>query len=171
MLSALKIDVQPDVWVTSPSVQLLVEAKGYRKGATFAIEQLPRELLCLQAHCGNRTPLLLLVLTTPPPIRLAGSGRHEVDAGVAWVLSPCVRAGMTAEDYEAFLASIPFCVAWITWPEIYTVVMRRKSALADLPSSIAASLHRTADGVTKAIKWHSGCLVFEPVTDVNQPLG
>lgn len=111
-LPTLKIDVPPDVWVTGPSVQLLVEAKGFRKGATFNVEQLPRELLCLQTHSGIRTPLLLLVLTTPPPIRLAGSGRHEVNAGVAMGLeSLCARAGMTAEDYEALLASIPFRVA------------------------------------------------------------
>jgi hypothetical protein len=137
-----------------------LEAKGFRKGATFNVEQLPRELPCLQAHSGNRAPLLLLVLTTPPPIRLAGSGRHEVDAGVAVGLEfLCARAGMTAEDNEALLASIPFCVAWITWSEIYTIVMRQKIALPGLPSSIAASLHRTADGVTQAIKWHSGGLV------------
>jgi hypothetical protein len=114
--------------VTGPSVQLLVEAKGFRKGATFIVEQLPRELLCLQEHNGDRTPLLLLVLTTHPPIRLAGSGRHEVEAGVAVGLeSLCARAGMTAEDYEALLASIPFCVAWITWSEIHTIVVRQKS--------------------------------------------
>lgn len=81
--------------------------------------------------------------------------------------SLCARAGMTAEDYEALLASIPFCVAWITWSEIYTIVMRQKSALSGLPSSIAASLRRTADGVTQAIKWHSGGLVFESVAVVD----
>jgi hypothetical protein len=162
LLPALDIDVQPDVWMTGSSVQLLVEAKGFKKGAAFNVEQLPRELLCLQEHSGGRDPLLLLILTTPPPIRLAGSGRHEVEAGVAVGLEPlCARAGMTTEDYEALLASIPFCVAWITWSEIYTIVMRQKSALSGLPSSIATSLHRTADGVAEAITWHSGCLVFD----------
>lgn len=156
-LKGLKIDVQPDVWVTGPTVQLLVEAKGFRVGATFNVEQLPRELLCLQGHRGNRAPLLLLVLADPPPIRLAGSGRHEVDAGVALGLeSLCARAGMTAAEYEALLASIPDSVAWITWSEIHAVVMRQKEALTGLPASIAASLHRTADGVARAIKWHSG---------------
>lgn len=160
LLPALKIDVQPDVWVTGPSVQLLVEAKGFRKGAMFNVEQLPRELLCLRAYSGNRTPLLLLILTTPPPIKIAGSGRHEVGAGVAVGLeSLCARAGMSAQDYEALLASIPFCVAWITWSEIYTIVMRQKTALSGLPSSIAAALLRTADGVAQAIKWHSAGLV------------
>ena len=145
-----------------------MEAKGFRKGATFNVEQLPRELLCLQPHSGNRAPLLLLVLTTHPPIRLAGSGCHEVDAGVAVGLeSLCVRAGMTAEDYEALFASIPLCVAWITWSEIYAVAMRQKSALSGLPSSVSESLHRTADGVPQAIKWHSGGLVLESVAVVD----
>ncbi|MET3948814.1 hypothetical protein ABIB49_003540 [Arthrobacter sp. UYCu512] len=67
-------------------------------------------------------PLLLLILTTPPPIRLAKSGRHEVDAGVALGLEAlCARAGMTAEDYEDLLASIPLSVAWTTWSEIHTI--------------------------------------------------
>lgn len=48
-------------------MQLLVEAaKGYKKGAASNVEQLPRELLCLQEHRGDRAPLLLLILTTPP---------------------------------------------------------------------------------------------------------
>lgn len=72
LLPALDIDVQPDVWVTGSAVQLLVEAKGFKKGAAINVEQLPRELLCLHAHSGDRTPLLLLILTAPPPIRLAG---------------------------------------------------------------------------------------------------
>jgi hypothetical protein len=161
-LPVLKIAVQPDVWVTGPTVQLLVEAKGFRKGATFNVEQLPRELLCLQAHSGNRTPLLLLVLPTPPPIRLAGSGRHDVDAGVAVGLeSLCARAGMAVEEYETLLASIPNRVAWITWSEIYTVVTRQKGALSHLPSSIAAALQRTADGVAETIRWHSDGLLSE----------
>jgi hypothetical protein len=100
---ALNIDVQPDVWVTGPSVQLLVEAKGFRKGATFNVEQLPRELLCLQAHSGNRTPLLLLVLTTPPPIRLAGSGRRgrsaRVGHGVVGSRNPAKNVDKAAFDH------------------------------------------------------------------------
>lgn len=170
LLPALDMDVQPDVWVTGSSVQVLVEAKGFKRGAAFNVEQLPRELLCLQAHSGDRAPLLLLILTAPPPIRLAGRGRHEVEAGVAVGLeSLCARAGMSAADYEGLLASIPSCVAWITWSEIHTIVMRQKSALSDLPSSIAASLHRIADGVAQAIEWHSGGLADEPIEFVDQP--
>ncbi|MET3948815.1 hypothetical protein ABIB49_003541 [Arthrobacter sp. UYCu512] len=47
--------------------------------------------------------------------------------------------------------------------------MRQKNTLSVLPSSIAASLHRIADGVAQAIKWHSGDLVFDPVEFVKQP--
>lgn len=98
LLPVLDIDVQPDVWVTGSSVQVLVEAKG-KRGAAFNVAQLPRELLCLQAHSGDRDPLLLLILTAPPPIRLAGRGRHGVEAGVAMGLeSLCARAGMSAAD-------------------------------------------------------------------------
>lgn len=56
LLPALDMDVQPDVWVTGSSVQLLVEAKGFKKGAAFNVEQLPRELLCLQEHSDDRAP-------------------------------------------------------------------------------------------------------------------
>lgn len=169
-LSGLDIDVQPDVWMTGSSVQLLVEAKGFRKGAAFNVEQLPRELLCLEAHSGDRAPLLLLILTTPPPIRLAGRGLHEVEAGVSVGLeSLCARAGMSAVDYECLLASIPSSVAWITWSEIHTIVMRQKSALSGLPSSIAASLPRVADGVAQAIEWHSGGIMDEPSGSLISP--
>jgi hypothetical protein len=65
------------------------------KSCPFNVEQLPRELLCLQARSCSRAPLLLLIWTTPPPIRPAGNGRHEGGAG-------------------ASLESIPSCVAWIT---------------------------------------------------------
>lgn len=56
LLPALDMDAQPDVWVTSSSVQLLVEAKGFKKGAAFDVEQLPHELLCLQEHSDDRAP-------------------------------------------------------------------------------------------------------------------
>ncbi|MDN3935686.1 hypothetical protein QWJ39_05100 [Arthrobacter sp. YD4] len=163
-LPALGIDVQPDVWMTGSSVQVLVEAKGFKKGAGFNREQLPRELLCLEAHSGGRTPLLLLILASPPPIKLTGNGFHEVDAGVAVGLdSVCERAGMTHEEYERLRTAIPACVAWITWEEIHAVVMRQKGALSGLPSSIAASVHRTADGVAQAIRWHSSGVVTDLV--------
>ncbi|SDP77249.1 hypothetical protein SAMN04487914_13720 [Arthrobacter sp. ok909] len=114
--------------------------------------------------------MLLLILTAPPPIRLAGSGRHDVEAGVDVGLeSLCARAGMTAEDYEALLASIPSSVAWMTWSEIHTIVMRQKSALSGLPYSIAESLHRTADGVAQDIRWHSIGPVCDPFEFVGQP--
>lgn len=83
--------------------------------------------------------------------------------------SLCARAGMSAADYEGLLASIPSCIAWISWSEIHTIVMRQKSTLSGLPSSITASLHRIADGVAQAIEWHSGGLVIEPFEFVDQP--
>jgi hypothetical protein len=83
--------------------------------------------------------------------------------------SLCARAGMSAADYEGLLATFPSCVAWITWSEIHTIVMRQKGALSGLPSSIAASLHRIADGVAQAIEWHSGGLVIRPFDFVDQP--
>ncbi len=74
---------------------------------------------------------------------------------------------MTAEDFEPLLASVPFCVAWIIWSEIYTIVMRQRSALSGLPSSIAAPLHRAADCVTQASEWYASGLALEPVALVD----
>jgi hypothetical protein len=82
----------------------------------------------------------LLILTIPAPINLTGKSRHEVEAGVAMGLeSLCARVGMSAPAYEGLFASIPSCIAWITWSEIHAIVVRQKCALSDLPSSIAAS--------------------------------
>lgn len=169
-LPGLPVNVQPDVWMTGPNVQLLVEAKGYKKGAVFNSEQLPRELLCIRAHSGPRIPLLLLILTSPPPIKISGLGPHGVHAGVAMGLeSLCTRAGMTKEDYADVLASIPTSVAWITWSEISAIVMRQKTVVSNLPPSIAASIYRTADGVVQAINWHSNGHAHEPSGLVKQP--
>jgi hypothetical protein len=55
------------------------------------------------------------------------------------------------------------------WSEIHTIVMRQKSARPGLPSSLAAPLHGIADGVGKAIEWHSGGLVDVPIEFVDQP--
>jgi len=57
---------------------------------------------------------------------------------------------------KRLLASNPFCGSWITWGEIHTIVMRQKSVLLGSPSSIAASLHRIADGVAPVVQWCSG---------------
>ncbi|MFE4229997.1 hypothetical protein ACFRJ8_19160 [Arthrobacter sp. NPDC056886] len=59
--------------------------------------------------------------------------------------SPTCQAGMTAEDYEDLLASIPLSVAWITWSEIHTIVMLQKRALCDPPQ---ASLHPSTGPLT-----------------------
>jgi hypothetical protein len=47
LLPVLDMDVQLDVWVTGSSVQLLVEAKGFKRGGAFNVQQLSRELLGL----------------------------------------------------------------------------------------------------------------------------
>lgn len=76
---------------------------------------------------------------------------------------------MTAEEYEVLMTSIPSCVAWITWSEIHTIVRRQKDALSDLPSSMASSLHRVADGIVQAIEWHSGGVTSELVELADRP--
>lgn len=65
--------VQPDGLLTSPHCLVLLEAKRIRS-SSFQPEQLAREYVALRLRAGDRTPLLLLVLGTAPPVSVKGSG-------------------------------------------------------------------------------------------------
>lgn len=63
------IRVQPDVLVTSSSTYTFVEAKRIRP-SSFQTDQLARELILTVQQAGERVPLLLVTLGSPPPVRV-----------------------------------------------------------------------------------------------------
>jgi len=74
-LTPTTIVLQPDAWIETTSCRILVEAKRIRSSA-FQQEQLAREYLALMQHTGYRRNLLLLVLGSPPPIKVKGVAGH-----------------------------------------------------------------------------------------------
>ena len=93
------IQVQPDALLTSASTYTLVEAKRIR-ASSFQTDQLARELIAAVQQAGERVPLLLVILGSPPPVRVLkipgrvsledaiGQRLQKVDAWLGAKLSP-----------------------------------------------------------------------------------
>lgn len=69
-LAGSTIRVQPDVLLTSASTYTLVEAKRIRP-SSFQTDQLARELIATVQQAGEGVPLLLVILGSPPPVRVS----------------------------------------------------------------------------------------------------
>ena len=83
-----RVEVQPDAIITTPSVYCLVEAKRIRS-SSFQPRQLAREFVMAQQFAGERRPILALLLSAPPPVRVQGRGRLSIrDAIVSNQPSP-----------------------------------------------------------------------------------
>ncbi|MCB0890078.1 MAG: hypothetical protein KDB38_11960 [Nocardioidaceae bacterium] len=147
--------VQPDGLLKSPSTLVLIESKRIRR-STFQKHQLAREFLALTQKAGDRVPLLLLVLGSPPPVLVETHGRQEPFEAIALTLTDAINdAGFTGLDAAELLERAEHTVAWITWNEIQTTVAEQAAALSHLPNSIAASVQRLASAATRAIDWHA----------------
>ena len=140
--------VQPDVRLESWRAAVWVEAKRIRP-ASFQPHQLARTLHALLTTTDQQVPLLLLVLGTPPPIRVARVGTLDIPEAVEHSLA------QFDDQQDLLAAGAREAVAWITWAELAGVV-RRASDRLDVPDqSVAASVRRMADAVDRAIAWHS----------------
>lgn len=140
--------VQPDVRMESWRAAVWVEAKRIRP-ASFQPHQLARTLHALLTNIDQQVPLLVLVLGTPPPIRVARVGTLDIPEAVEHSLA-------SFDDQQDLLATgAREAVAWITWAELASAV-RHAVARLDVPDpSATASVRRMADGVDRAIAWHS----------------
>ena len=116
---------------------------------SFQPHQLARTLHALLTTTDQQVPLLLLVLGTPPPIRVARVGTLDIPEAVEHSLA------QFDDQQDLLTAGAREAVAWITWAELAGVV-RRAAARLDVPDqSVAASVRRMADAVDRAIAWHS----------------
>jgi hypothetical protein len=147
--------VQPDATLLSSTTYVLIEAKRIRR-SSFQVNQLPRELVALMSKTGDRSPLLLLILGTPPPVAVAGRGRLSleaaIDAGVADILAKTPDVDASVDD---LIDRIPETIAWITWAEIAEVTHRQGQLFRAAPDGLAGTVHRLTSAVTRAIEWHS----------------
>ncbi|WP_345452095.1 hypothetical protein [Arthrobacter gyeryongensis] len=150
------VGVQPDAAIWMNDAAVLIEAKGTRKAAQFQKTQLAREYLALMT--GPREhKLLLVIMSSPPPVRIQSSGRIDLFEGVTIGLEElCSAAARPDADVERLVQSIPETVCWITWPEIRSAVAEAAATYPCSDASLAGTLRRLAEGVTDAIDWHSG---------------
>lgn len=140
--------VQPDVRMESRRAAVWVEAKRIRP-CTFQPHQLARTLHALLTTADQQVPLLLLVLGTAPPIRVARVGTLDIPEAVEHSLAQFdgQQDLLTAGSRES--------VAWITWTELSLAVRRATDLLNVADPSVAASVRRMTDAVDRAIAWHA----------------
>lgn len=131
--------VQPDAWISTPGTVALVA----------------REYAALTREAGDRVPLLLLILGTPPPVPLPRERLHVGEAIERYL--PAVLPGTDPHRWpdRDIWRRIPEIWAWITWSEIRTVVTDQLAAFTNTDPSVHAAVTRAADSIVRAIAWHT----------------
>lgn len=153
-LGATQIVVQPDATFVTPNTMTLVEAKRMRP-SSFQLEQLAREYLVLLREADGRTPLMLLLLGTPPPVTVESKGRLELTEAVMSPMGPLLaRIGEPADQVDELEARLPDVIAWITWHELRDIVLAQAVAFEGAPNGLAGTVRRLSEAVTSAIAWH-----------------
>jgi hypothetical protein len=146
--------VQPDGIMISPGCYTLIEAKRIRS-SSFQAQQLAREYVSVLHQARGRTPLLLLILGTEPPVRVQGHGKQTVAEAIERYLGPVLGgADEHAFELEPLLGGIPDVVAWLTWSRLGQVVDAQR-ALFKAEPSVRATVDRLADSVGLAISRHA----------------
>ncbi|BCW36059.1 hypothetical protein StoSoilA2_21150 [Arthrobacter sp. StoSoilA2] len=154
------IGVQADAAIWQEHSSVLIEAKGPRSGAQFQKAQLAREFLALMAD-PREDRLLLVILGSPPPVRIQSSGRVGLYDGVATGLEElCAISGRPSGDYERLRQLIPETVSWITWQEIRDLVSATVAVFSCLDDSVSNTVQRLAGDLVNTVDWH--CAVATP---------
>lgn len=149
------IRVQPDVLLTTASTYTFVEAKRVRP-SSFQADQLARELIATVQQAGQRIPLLLVVLGSPPPVRvLTIPGRVSLEDAITRRLEAVDAWAESKLRPEDLTSRIPESLAWTTWREIREVLTSNRPRFACVPDGLASTVTRLCDAATTAIDWHS----------------
>jgi hypothetical protein len=131
-----------------------LEAKRIRS-SSFQPEQLAREYVLALREAGPRTPILLLILGTAPPVRVTKHGKLSLPDAISLyldsVLAKAENHSFTPEYARRIVGDV---VCWVTWHEISTVVQAQCDAFYTADLSIKACINRLASSVTRAIEWH-----------------
>jgi hypothetical protein len=150
-----RVVVQPDGIVMSPRCFVLLEAKRIRR-SSFQPEQLAREYLAVLQHSGERSPLLLLLLGSPPPVAVQDLGSlsvtDAVDAGLPAVLS---RMREDSSSRSQLLDRLPEVVAWTTWHDLSNVLEERLAGFQSSDPSMQACVTRLVQSALSAVERHA----------------
>ena len=136
--------IQPDVLFDAPRAFTYVEAKAPQ--GRFQPAQLARSLLTTLDAAGDRVPLLLLVVGSPPPLPVQGHPRldltHALDIGLG---------SMPETDASWVRSRMSDTVAWVTWSQIADAVQASLTALPELHGTVRTSIERTATRLLQAV--------------------
>lgn len=151
----LKLSVQPDAFVFSPSVHVLVEAKRI-KASSFQPKQLAREFALLLRDAGEKTPLMLLLLGKEPPVAVKGEGRLSVRQSIERHLQEVLeQSDELPFGFDSAIALVDESICWITWQQLRTVLEDQLSSYKSFGESERNAISRTAQSVIDSIAWHS----------------
>jgi hypothetical protein len=108
----------------------------------------------LLREADGRTPLMLLLLGTPPPVTVENRGRLELTEAVMSPIPLLARMGEPADLLDELDARLPDVIAWITWYELRDIVLAQAVAFERAPNGLAGTVRRLSEAVTSAIAWH-----------------
>jgi hypothetical protein len=149
------ISVQPDGILQTPSIYGLLELKRIKRGS-FQRLQLAKEYYLVTRDAKDKIPLLILIIPHEPPVKVQSNRRVDI---VDFIYKTLPEVYETADSHHLSLsqlqANIANHVAWITWPEIRTIVQRLKTQYESNASSLSNSINRICDALIKAIDFHS----------------
>lgn len=140
--------VQPDVRLEAHRAVVWVEAKRIRP-SSFQEHQIARTLQALLSSPTQASRLLLLVLDSPPPVKVRRVGTVEIAEAVAHSTSQ-----VGSREREELLAATDDVVAWLTWAELAAAVRQSAGLYGTHDPSTGAAVHRMAAAVDRAIAWH-----------------
>jgi hypothetical protein len=145
-----KVEVQPDAIITTPSVYCLVEAKRIRS-SSFQRRQLAREFLMAHQFAAKRRPMLALLLSSPPPVRVQGRGRLSIRDAIATALPEVFSPGSDLTTWES---RIEETVVWLTWAELAEQIRLAQASFTSGNPSVDAAIERITSSLLKSIQWH-----------------
>lgn len=149
--------VQPDGIIKSKNCFALLEAKRIKR-SSFQAEQLAREYSLIMRESKGKTPLLILVLGSRPPLKVKGRGRLSIEDSITFYIDKVLSQATDHElKREKLITQIPDVISWTTWFEIKQTVSDQKKKLSEKVDnkSIQSSIERVADTVIQAINWHT----------------
>jgi hypothetical protein len=145
--------VQPDALLETLGGYVLVEAKRIRS-ASFQPEQLAREYLAVLREAKRRTPVLLLILGSRPPITVKKQGLRDITEAITDHLQEVLDKTGGDEHFDDLVKRIPEVVSWITWSELDAVVTRQLASMKINNPSLRGTVERLATAVSMAIAIH-----------------
>lgn len=151
-----QLRVQPDGFIESDTVFVVLEAKRIRS-SSFQPEQLAREfvLALRDAHNKGKTPLLLVVLGSQPPVKVSQLGELAIEEAIDRHLdSVWKRTEPRPYTVESARSKVGEVVCWTTWQEISTIVQDQLAVFPSVDPSLKGTIERLAASVKQAISWH-----------------